>query len=552
MKGATQGFSLFTIWYDCLESDRFDELHTCLLKNCENTHIRKIFVCFELLSPLTRGGIEQKYKTYLAHSKVELLFLERESSRQISFLDLIKLANNNLDQDSRFIISNSDIYFDDSLSLAENLTFESYVLSLTRHNVFQSFKNMKGNNWERKYWTQDSWFLKAPFPEKEDFDINLGWIACDNVINYNFFRHGFDVYNPSDSIISWHYHKEAVTINLNQTGHIYKYDVPHYWVSITTVEDVGNEMLSELLLVDKLVIKDIRIEAMKFRDRQLQALGQLKKFDFEFFNKIFVINLESDIKRKEHIVKEFDRIGIRKYEFVKAIEPKDGEVKDFYLNDKVKTYPTCFRCQAEACTCDNNFIIPAQVANWCSFIKVWKEIDNNDYQISLICEDDVKFSVNVHAVLRALLSVKSFAAKGIDLSKPLLIRLGKSGGHLDDEIAEQISLSNLPEMSNPAYIINLSMARLLLKHASKIEHTSDVFVHSQMPQKNSEIQAFTVSPLIATELSYNVENAEFYSMIHPKGIDEWDLCRKKKHVKRVESGEAYIDYIQSYLKDAKT
>jgi len=49
----------------------------------------------------------------------------------------------------------------------------------------------------------------------------------------------------------------------------------------------------------------------------------------------------------------------------------------------------------------------------------------------------------------------------------------------------------------------------------------------------------TVSPLVATDLSYNPEFARFASGIHPKGISDADKLAQSKHIMRAESRDHY-------------
>ena len=61
------------------------------------------------------------------------------------------------------------------------------------------------------------------------------------------------------------------------------------------------------------------------------------------FNNIYVLNLENSIDRKEHIEKEFKRVGIEKYEFFKATPHDSDEVKNLMNSNFVKKFPNCFR-----------------------------------------------------------------------------------------------------------------------------------------------------------------------------------------------------------------
>ena len=89
---------------------------------------------------------------------------------------------------------------------------------------------------------------------------------------------------------------------------------------------------------------------------------------------VYVINLERCKDRKQHIIKEFKKNGLTKYEFFKAVDKDDKQVKDMMKTDYVKKFPPCFRCAKFVCNCNNNVLIPQQIGNWCSFINLMKHI----------------------------------------------------------------------------------------------------------------------------------------------------------------------------------
>ena len=62
----------------------------------------------------------------------------------------------------------------------------------------------------------------------------------------------------------------------------------------------------------------------------------------DIIEKIFVINLEKCIDRKEHIIKEFKNYNIQNYEFFKATNADSEIVKDMMTNGFVKKSET--RC----------------------------------------------------------------------------------------------------------------------------------------------------------------------------------------------------------------
>ena len=53
------------------------------------------------------------------------------------------------------------------------------------------------------------------------------------------------------------------------------------------------------------------------------------------FDNIYVINLEKSVDRKNHIIKEFNRVGIEKYEFFNAVKNDSEQVKEL-INSNIK------------------------------------------------------------------------------------------------------------------------------------------------------------------------------------------------------------------------
>ena len=60
------------------------------------------------------------------------------------------------------------------------------------------------------------------------------------------------------------------------------------------------------------------------------------------------------------------------------------------------------------------------------------------------------------------------------------------------------------------------------------------------------MHSVSLSPALATELSFNAEHARFESNIHPKGINAQDKKRQHMHVKRVESPDEYKAALRSW------
>jgi len=205
--------------------------------------------------------------------------------------------------------------------------------------------------------------------------------------------------------------------------------------------------------------------------------------------------------------------------------------------DFVFQYPPCFRCRKIECACPNNILIKHQIGNWCSFIHLFKEVVKHRYKLCLICEDDLKFTDDYKEILMPLLNEDNFKKHNFDYTKPLLIRLSCRYGPLHDDKGAPRFTQDIT-WSNSCFAINFQMAQSILDNLKKIEHTSDVYFHRDVLKLDNTIQHFTVVPPPAFDISsgrYPESYQEkFYSEIHPKRIDDFDIKRDDEHIKRIE------------------
>ena len=253
---------------------------------------------------------------------------------------------------------------------------------------------------------------------------------------------------------------------------------------------------------------------------------------FKIFDHIYVINLESSIERKNHIVKELERVGIEKYEIFNATDKDSDEVLKLMESHFVMKFPPCFRCRKNECNCNNNVLIKQQIGIWCSLMNIWKDIIKNGYQNSLICEDDIKFTDNHRHVFDILLNENTFKKYNIDSTRPLLIRVGSGYSNLHEDKRDPFFTNDII-MSGPCFAVNIEMAKILLDNLEKIVTTPDIYVHRDILKVDENIQHFTMIPQPVYELSTG-KFAKFYSEIHPKLIDDIDIERDKSHIKRIE------------------
>lgn len=230
-------YSLFVSYFHVQDELRARELVECLERNLQNSYISKIFVLFEYCKN-DEAFYKDKLPDIMVDGVIDVIFVRKKQPRSISYLDFIKHANLKLDPGQKFIIANTDIFFDDTLSETVALPQGDAVYALTRYNV-EPYLNVAGGIWQRSSDSQDSWFFECPFPENKEFDINLGWIGCDNRIAYELDKAGFRVLNISETIKTWHLHKETQHVQLYDNGYSYLFSgLPYMRVELETLEKV--------------------------------------------------------------------------------------------------------------------------------------------------------------------------------------------------------------------------------------------------------------------------------------------------------------------------
>lgn len=182
--------NLFVNYFDHSNSERKKEIEFCLEKNEANDHIDKIII----VNRNDRAAYGDFFRAMKAYPK------------------------------DVNIIANSDIYFDDTVKLAEGIK-DRQCYALTRWEEYNGsiieFAQRHNKRAAPPQWSQDAWIFRgATKPEpydiveavrdnkhREAIPFCLGIPGCDNKIAAMLKEKGFDVTNPSKSIRAIHKHK---------------------------------------------------------------------------------------------------------------------------------------------------------------------------------------------------------------------------------------------------------------------------------------------------------------------------------------------------------
>lgn len=228
---------------------------------------------------------------------------------------------------------------------------------------------------------------------------------------------------------------------------------------------------------------------------------------------VWVLSLKDATERRARLPKHLATFGITEFKWHDAFDPAAPDVQSLYAEGQVYQFPPCFRCGELRCgneTC-NNVLVPAQVANFASYLALWKKIAAGP-KPALVLEDDVVFHPWARRVFRKLARTIADGSLPFDPSEPKLLRLGWAMSK-DHRWYKRFRIRDATRMANPCHLMTPAYAAAMLDRFDGVNTTSDVFLHHTAPRPG---EALTVFPPVASELSWSVGSVD--SQIHPKEI----------------------------------
>ncbi len=191
--------NLLIEYFKSTNKNRDIEYKTCISENTKNSIIERIII---FISDDSQLDIES--------DKITIIRMDNRPT----FNYLFQYCNENLNGDI-CIISNTDIFFDDTLSILKSVDISNDFISLTRWDLI--FKDEK---WYIEFYnhlfrggpattgmlSQDSWIFKSPIKIDSRSSFLMGKPGCDNRIVQIYHENGYNVKNPSMQIISKHLH----------------------------------------------------------------------------------------------------------------------------------------------------------------------------------------------------------------------------------------------------------------------------------------------------------------------------------------------------------
>lgn len=183
--------------YEDAEPARTAEFVECLRRNGANPQIDKV-VCF-IESDATPDELQGRWPA-MAHPKIEWV----RRGRRVTYDFLIDHANRCFAH-AVVGIANADIFFDDTLSMLDEVPLAGKMLCLSRWEIDDAGA---ARHFDRPN-SQDAWIFQPPLAGLH-CPFGLGLPGCDNRLAFEAERAGLAVSNPSRSIRANHLHRSRI------------------------------------------------------------------------------------------------------------------------------------------------------------------------------------------------------------------------------------------------------------------------------------------------------------------------------------------------------
>jgi hypothetical protein len=186
--------------------------------------IRLLYNYYEDNNPVRKKEIDFCLRQNLSNPHINVIIVE--SADKPRYDDMFGKLNRITNSDDINIICNSDIFFDETILLAERFLRPRDVYALTRWDYINEH-NVKF--FDRRD-SQDTWMWRGKL-ENVIGGFSLGKRGCDNRIAHEFRDAGYRIMNPSRSIKTYHVHTSNVR-NYTQNDVVHG---PYFHVDITSL-----------------------------------------------------------------------------------------------------------------------------------------------------------------------------------------------------------------------------------------------------------------------------------------------------------------------------
>ncbi len=202
-------FKLITVLYNESNPERCAEYIACMEKNLQHPCIDSIHIVYDTAKDDEINGL----LNYVKSKKVAITYTHGRPTYEFCF----NVVNQQYPH-ANIILSNADIYFNETLNLLQNYNLANKFLALTRWDVksdgslelFKQFTKEGTFNDTASYLSMDVWIFKAPIKQFKNAQFQMGTWACDGYIAYQAYISGLEVLNPCLSIQCCHLHLSKI------------------------------------------------------------------------------------------------------------------------------------------------------------------------------------------------------------------------------------------------------------------------------------------------------------------------------------------------------
>ena len=194
---------LITTYYTLHNEERNKEIKECLIKNFQNKYIQKIYLLNNNIYNL--DFINDKENKIIQH------IISNDNNYKLKYNDALNFINTYL-KNKICILSNSDIYFDNTLKKINNKLIYNNCFALLRYDIdinrnkkiFTRFDLPRDDS-------QDCWIFRSPLNiDLKNLDFSFGTLGCDSIFAFYISQSGLKLSNPSLDIISIHLHNSEI------------------------------------------------------------------------------------------------------------------------------------------------------------------------------------------------------------------------------------------------------------------------------------------------------------------------------------------------------